>query len=208
MGLADIGDRMLLAHGNRQGDLVHACIERCLGTSQVGHQRSDVEVRQGQRMSHDKRTVGHLRQQLGGDERAHLDLAQACLRQGRYPLQLELGGHDGLDALQAVTRPHFTYQDVDVSSVFHSRFSSSAGEPVEHSRNAAAREKHLLLCCSIRQNYVLFLVLVVKIHPVNDPFDELFYRPRAERWRGCAPWTADDWVRPKHRLPQASRLTG
>jgi hypothetical protein len=56
--------------------------------------------------------VRHLRKQLRGHERTHLDLAQAGLNQGVDPAALVGGRHGRLDGLKALARTDFADQDI------------------------------------------------------------------------------------------------
>ena len=107
MGLADIGDRMRLAHGDGYCDHMRAGLERHGRVAQVRHQHDDTQVGNCTRLRDHLGAVGHLRQHLRRDERADLDLAQARLRQRRNPAVLGLGRQRALDALQPVARPDF-----------------------------------------------------------------------------------------------------
>ncbi|MNO90608.1 hypothetical protein D3C76_821320 [compost metagenome] len=62
MGFANVRDGMLLAHRNRQGDLVDAGIECGFCAFEIRYQGGDEEVRQGQGMGDYLSSVGHLGQ--------------------------------------------------------------------------------------------------------------------------------------------------
>ena len=67
-------------------------------------------------MAHDRLCVGELRQQLGRDKRADLDIAHPGGVLGIEPGELLLGRHDLGDALQSVAEPHFA----DMGTFAHS----------------------------------------------------------------------------------------
>ncbi|MNP18179.1 hypothetical protein D3C76_1106450 [compost metagenome] len=156
--LSNVGNGMWLANRDRQCDFLHARIECCLRALEVGHQSGDIQVGQGESVRNDLSRISHLRHQFRGYEGAHLDFPQPGLCQRCYPLKLELSRHGGLDALQAVARPHFAHQDVDIFRVFHSGSPHQLESLLEHSRNAARMISLDCYDCSVRQNYVLFLV--------------------------------------------------
>ena len=60
-------------------------------------------------MAHDGLGIGELRQQLGRDERADLDLPHTGGVLGLEPGDLLLGRQDLGDALQAVAEPDFAH---------------------------------------------------------------------------------------------------
>ena len=88
--------------------------DRRFGAAQVRHQHGDGQVRNRERVCDDLGRVGELRQHLRRHETADFDLAQSAGRERRDPRLLCRERHDGLDALQAVARPHFADEDVAV----------------------------------------------------------------------------------------------
>ncbi|MPN49141.1 hypothetical protein SDC9_196754 [bioreactor metagenome] len=110
--LEHIRHRMRGAGGNRHGDLVHARFHGRLRAAQIGHQRHHRQTGVGEGVSHHGGGVGHLRQQLGRDEGAHLDLLQPGSGQRVDPSQLVCRGHGAVHGLQSVARADFADQNV------------------------------------------------------------------------------------------------
>ncbi|MNV51461.1 hypothetical protein D3C71_1435130 [compost metagenome] len=108
--LADVGQGMRAAGGDRHGELVYAGPQRGLGPAQVGHQRHHRQTRNAGGVGHDLGRVRHLRQQAGRHERRHLDLAHAGRHQRIDPTEFVLRGHGGRHRLQTVARAHFADQ--------------------------------------------------------------------------------------------------
>ena len=114
MGAAQVAQRMGFGHGQGQGDLVCARRDRRRRTTRIGHQHRDGQAGDGAGVGDDLRRIRQLRQQLGGDETAHLYLPHAGRRLGGDPCLLGVQRHDRVDALQPVARSHFADQDIDV----------------------------------------------------------------------------------------------
>jgi hypothetical protein len=91
---------------------VHARRHGPLRPTRIGHERDDVEAWQGTREGDEFRRVGHLRQQRGRHEAAHLDLADAGSGLGCDPGLLGLERHDTVDGLQPVARADLADQDI------------------------------------------------------------------------------------------------
>ena len=102
-----------LAGRNRDAHLVGAGRHRPLHALEVRRQGGDVQTGDGHGVTHEFLAVGHLRQQFGGHEGAHFDFGHARGGLRPDPGLLGLGGHDHLEALQAVARPHFAYEYVN-----------------------------------------------------------------------------------------------
>src|SRR5262249_4191100 len=79
---------------------------------QVRHQRRHREARNLQRRLGHFLGVGELRQQLRRHERAHLDVAHTRGVLGLDPRNLQVGRHNRLDALNAVTKADFADLEV------------------------------------------------------------------------------------------------
>ena len=60
--LADVGDRVRLADRNGNRQRVHTSVERDPSVPKIRHEHRDSQTRDGQRVAHDIRAVGHLRQ--------------------------------------------------------------------------------------------------------------------------------------------------
>jgi hypothetical protein len=86
---------------------VHAKRQAALGASEVRDQRRYGEPGHGERVAHHGFGIGELREQLGRDERAHFDLAQAGGVRRLEPGDLLCGRQDLGDALQTVAEPDF-----------------------------------------------------------------------------------------------------
>ena len=110
---------MRVADRHGQRELVHPGGQRGLGAFEIGHQRHHGQAGVGERVLHHLHGVGHLRHEVGGHERAHLNFAQATGHQRVNPAQFVGGGHGGFDRLQAVTRAHFADQNVKGGKAGH-----------------------------------------------------------------------------------------
>ena len=111
--LAHVRLAVRLAGRNRDAHLVRAGGDRPFHALEVRRQGGDVQPRDGHGVTHELLAVGHLRQQFGRHEGADFDFGHACGGLGPDPGLLGLGGHDHVEALQAVARPHLAYENVN-----------------------------------------------------------------------------------------------
>ena len=121
-GFADVRQAVRPRGGDRHGQRLGPRRHRVLGPTQIRHQRQDIQPLEPPGMSHHLTRVRHLRQTLGRDEGTDLDLPQPRGGQSLDPPELQLGGHGPVHALQTITRPHLTDQDIDL-------FCAHAGTP-------------------------------------------------------------------------------
>ena len=108
--LPNIGHGMGSAGRHGNGELVHARLQRRLGSAQVGHQRHDRDPTVGQRVAHHGVCVCHLRQQASRHEGGDFNFTQTAGDQGINPAQFGRSWHGGRHRLQAIARPHFADQ--------------------------------------------------------------------------------------------------
>jgi hypothetical protein len=105
---AQVGQTVGVAGRQRQDHQVRTAFNGPLGTFQIGHQHAGLQPGQRQRVGQHLGGVGQLGQQAGGHKRAHLDLTLPGSVCGTYPFALSRCGQNGLDALQAIAKAHFT----------------------------------------------------------------------------------------------------
>ncbi len=113
---ADVGAIVPFADRQYEIHLVHAERQAALGASEVRDQRRHSEPGKRQRVAHDGLGVGELREELGRDERADLDLTHAGGVLGIEPGDLLFSRQDLGDALQAIAEPDFA----DMGMLAHS----------------------------------------------------------------------------------------
>ena len=126
---ADIRAVVPVADRQHKIHLVDAERQAALGALEVGDQRRDGEPGQRQRMAHHRLGIGELRQELGRDKRADLDLAHPGGVFGIEPGDLLLGRHDLGDALQSVAEPDFADMGTFAHSFLHARACSIKASP-------------------------------------------------------------------------------
>ena len=108
---AHIGHGMGFAGGDGDGEFLSAGFQGRFSAFSVGHQGHDRHVGVLEGVLNNFGGIGHLRQQMHGHKRSHLNFLQTRGHQGVKPPQFVGGGHGLLDRLQAVARAHFTDQD-------------------------------------------------------------------------------------------------
>jgi hypothetical protein len=109
--LAQVGEAMGVARGQRHEHQVGAAFDRPLGAFEVRHEHRSEKSRQRLRERDQFGRVGKLWQEARRNERADLDLALACRPRVANPLDLVLGGQNARDALQAVAQPYLADDD-------------------------------------------------------------------------------------------------
>jgi hypothetical protein len=100
------------ARGDRERDLVRACVHGALKAFDIRRERDHLQTADGERMLDDVAGVSHCWDELRRDEGADFDFAQSCGGEGADPRLLRLGRHEVLGVLQAVARAHLADMNV------------------------------------------------------------------------------------------------
>ena len=102
-GAVGVGPAMAFGDRNRDGNALGTGVVGGHGAAQIGGECDDFEavsdLRQQHRLADDGVSIGHLRDELGGDEAADLDLRQAGGGEGGDPAMLDVRRHDRLGDL-------------------------------------------------------------------------------------------------------------
>ena len=91
---------------------MHPGLKGGLCAAPVGGQGHHGQAGKAQRMPNHLGGIGQLWQQVRRHEGADLDFSQAAGMQGADPEAFMGQGHDGLHALQAISRAHFTDENL------------------------------------------------------------------------------------------------
>src|SRR5215469_12590711 len=96
-------------------------------------------------MAHDGFGVGELRQELGRDERADLDLTHAGGVLSLEPCNLLFGRHDLGEALESVAEPDFA----DIGTLAHSFLQARTLLLIKARPGAAPRQRSQTTCSGV-----------------------------------------------------------